>query len=107
MAAEGGEEKPVEATVKLVSGDGSIFIVHKKAALISQTIKSMIEEGAFIESQEGLINFREIPGPILEKVCQYWYYKLKFANVTSEIPEFKIEPDMALELLMAANYLDT
>uniref|UniRef100_A0A7S4PG39 Elongin-C n=1 Tax=Paramoeba aestuarina TaxID=180227 RepID=A0A7S4PG39_9EUKA len=106
MAAE-GEEKPAEATLKLVSAEGHIFIVHKKAAIISQTIKSMIEEGAFVEAKEGCINFREISTPILEKVCQYWYYKLKFANVTSEIPEFKIEPEMALELLMAANFLDT
>ena len=44
MAAE-GEEKPAEATLKLVSAEGHIFIVHKKAAIISQTIKSMIEEG--------------------------------------------------------------
>ena len=46
MAAE-GEEKPAEATLKLVSAEGHIFIVHKKAAIISQTIKSMIEEGLF------------------------------------------------------------
>jgi hypothetical protein len=49
MAAVGGEveagEKVVETTVKLVSMEGHTFIVHKKAAIISQTIKSMIEEG--------------------------------------------------------------
>jgi hypothetical protein len=62
---------------------------------------------AFRENQVGEINFREIATPILERVCQYWYYKLKYTNVTTEIPEFTIEPDIALELLMAANFLDT
>lgn len=60
-----------------------------------------------MEAREGVITFREISTPILEKVCQYWYYKLKYTNVTTEIPEFPIEPEIALELLMAANFLDT
>tara|TARA_R110002050_G_scaffold156883_3_gene285381 strand:- start:1351 stop:1509 length:159 start_codon:yes stop_codon:yes gene_type:complete len=38
-------EEKVDATVRLVSSEGHTFIVHKKAAMISQTIKSMIEEG--------------------------------------------------------------
>lgn len=42
----------------------------------------------------------------MEKVIQYFYYKLKYTNSTTEIPEFVIEPEIALELLMAANFLD-
>jgi hypothetical protein len=53
----------------------------------------------------GEINFREISTPILEKVIQYFYYKLRYTNSTTEIPEFPIEPEVALELLMAANFL--
>lgn len=63
--------------------------------------------GTFTEQQLGEINFREISTPILEKVIQYFYYKLKYTNSTTEIPEFPIEPEIALELLMAANFLDT
>jgi hypothetical protein len=40
---------------------------------------------------------------ILDKVVRYMYYKFKFSP---ESPEFKIEPEIALELLVAANYLD-
>jgi hypothetical protein len=39
-------------------------------------------------------------------VIEYFQYKLKYNNSTGEIPEFPIEPELALELLEAANFLD-
>eukprot|EP00698_Gefionella_okellyi_P006923 TRINITY_DN1674_c0_g1_i1.p3 TRINITY_DN1674_c0_g1~~TRINITY_DN1674_c0_g1_i1.p3 ORF type:complete len:101 (-),score=22.35 TRINITY_DN1674_c0_g1_i1:931-1233(-) len=93
--------------VKLISSEGQEFVVDKKAAMVSGTIKSMLSSsGAFVESG-GEIRFAEITGPILEKVIQYFYFKLKYNNATADIPEFNIEPEIALELLMAANFLDT
>ena len=44
--------------------------------------------------------------PVWQTV-QYFYYKLRYTNHQGTLPEFKIEPEHALELLMAANYLDT
>ena len=81
--------------------------------------------GQFTESS-GEIKFPEISTPILEKVIQYFYYKLRYTNSQARggvfsrrfrprdarrapqvrIPEFNIEPEMALELLMASNFLD-
>lgn len=55
----------------------------------------------------GEIKFSEISTPILEKVIQYFYFKLKYNNATMDIPDFPIEPEIALDLLMAANFLDT
>ena len=40
------------------------------------------------------------------QVIQYFYYKTKYAKATPPIPKFDIEPNIALELLIAANYLD-
>lgn len=60
-----------------------------------------------IEQQSGEIVFRDIPTDVLEKVIQYFYFKVKYTNSTCEIPEFHIDPEHALELLMAANFLDT
>ena len=58
--------------------------------------------GSFEEQRAGEITFQEISTPILEKVIQYFYYKLMYSpNTTSEVPEFIIEPEIALELLMA------
>jgi len=57
-------------TIKLISSDGHEFIVDRKCALVSGTIRSMME-GSFSEAEQGQINFREIATPILEKVIQY------------------------------------
>jgi hypothetical protein len=36
--------------------------------------------GQFTESAKGEIKFPEISTAILEKVCQYFYYKLRYQN---------------------------
>jgi transcription elongation factor B subunit 1 len=43
---------------------------------------------------------------ILETACRYLYYKWQNEGSTTEIPEFVIEPELALETLMAADFLD-
>ena len=37
-------------------------------------------------------------------VCGYFEYKARYTNSAMEIPEFPIAPEVALELLMAANF---
>jgi transcription elongation factor B subunit 1 len=90
--------------VKLISADGHEFYVHKKCAMVSGTIAAMLS-GQFAESR-GEVRFPEIPGVILEKVIQYMYYKTRYTNSTQRVPNFQIEPEISLELLMASNYLD-
>uniref|UniRef100_K1QZ08 Elongin-C n=1 Tax=Magallana gigas TaxID=29159 RepID=K1QZ08_MAGGI len=62
--------------------------------------------GQFAENETNEINFREIPSHVLQKVCMYFTYKVRYTNSSTEIPEFPIAPEIALELLMAANFLD-
>lgn len=92
--------------IKLVSMDKHEFFVERKIAMeSSQTIRTMLE-GSFRESQEGIISFPEIQGYILEKVLKYMYYKAQYSHSTTRIPEFVIEPEVALELVIASKYLD-
>ncbi|CAG8561759.1 6441_t:CDS:2 [Ambispora gerdemannii] len=99
-------EEPPEY-VKLISSDGFEFIIARQAALCSGTIKNMLSSpGQFQESEKNEINFRDIKAVILEKVCQYLYYKVKYTDSTNDIPNFDIDPQMGLELLMAADFLD-
>ncbi|VDM22327.1 unnamed protein product [Hydatigera taeniaeformis] len=60
----------------------------------------------FQENETNVVHFREIPSHVLQKVCSYFAYKVRYSNSSSEIPEFPIAPEISLELLMAANFLD-
>lgn len=67
--------------------------------------------GEFSESSTGELRFGDISGHLLERVCAYLCYKAKHERASASssaaaIPEFEIKPEIALELLMAANYLD-
>ena len=119
----GGCEGPEAMYVKLISSDGHEFIVKREHALTSGTIKAMLSgPGQFSENETNEVNFREIPSHVLQKVCMYFTYKVRshfirrmkkthvfqvrYTNSSTEIPEFPIPPEIALELLMAANFLD-
>ncbi|KAF1333155.1 Transcription elongation factor b polypeptide 1, partial [Globisporangium splendens] len=90
--------------IKLISAEGHEIYISRKCAMVSGTIRAMLS-GQFTESK-GEITFPDISAPILEKVSQYMYYKTQYTDSTSRFPDFVIEPEIAMELLMAANYLD-
>ena len=93
--------------VKLVSSDLHEFYIKKEHALTSATIKAMLSgPGAMLDDEDDRVEFREIPSHVLAKVCTYFTYKVRYTNSSTEIPEFPIAPEIALELLMAANFLD-
>mmetsp|Transcript_18526 Transcript_18526/g.26166 ORF Transcript_18526/g.26166 Transcript_18526/m.26166 type:complete len:118 (-) Transcript_18526:2220-2573(-) len=92
--------------VKLVSAEGHEFFVERKIAIAgSVTIRTMLE-GQFRESKENIIRFPDITGYILERVVKYLCYKAQHSHSTTRIPEFTIEPEIALELMIASKYLD-
>ena len=91
--------------IKLISAEGHEFIVDRNVAIASGTIKIMLES-SFAESRQGEIKFQEISSQVLEKVIHYLYYKVRYGNTNEKVPVFDIPPDIALELLMASNYLE-
>lgn len=48
--------------------------------LSTQPIHDALPTGTFTETDQGEIKFPEIPGRVLERVCQYFYYKLKYQH---------------------------
>jgi transcription elongation factor B subunit 1 len=47
-----------------------------------------------------------LSGIVLEKVAEYFCYNFKNRNAT-DVPDMEIPPELCLELLMAADYLDS
>ncbi|CDW52704.1 transcription elongation factor B polypeptide 1 [Trichuris trichiura] len=93
--------------VKLVSSDNHEFVIRREVAMVAGTIRAMLSgPGQFAENETNIVRFREIPSHVLQKICHYLQYNYRFSNCTSDIPEFVVEPEYALELLMAANFLD-
>lgn len=45
-------------------------------------------------------------GIVLEKVAEYFYYSYKHRN-QEDVPDMDIPPELCLELLMAADFLDS
>lgn len=84
----------------------SSCVWFKMFQLKSWLTANLSSAGQFAENETNEVNFREIPSHVLSKVCMYFTYKVRYTNSSTEIPEFPIAPEIALELLMAANFLD-
>eukprot|EP00924_Labyrinthula_sp_SR-Ha-C_P000861 snap_masked-scaffold_7-processed-gene-6.22-mRNA-1 protein AED:0.07 eAED:0.07 QI:0/-1/0/1/-1/1/1/0/101 len=92
-------------TIKLISAEGDEFEIERTAAYASSTIKAMIESD-FREGKENEIKFPDISAKILGKVIEYMKYKEKYKLSETIPPEFPLEKESCLELLMVANFLD-
>ena len=83
------EESPY---IKLISAEQAEIFLSRRIALQVETLRVMIE-GNFRESEEGVIRFPDISTSALEKVVQYLYYKDRYSNSATRIPEFPINPE--------------
>ena len=96
--------------VKLVSATGTeVYCERSVAVSASATMAAMLTSESSMrmrEAEENVVRLPDISGPILEKVVQYMHYKTEHADSVGRLPEFAIEPEIALELLVAANYLN-
>ncbi|KZV61482.1 hypothetical protein PENSPDRAFT_619078 [Peniophora sp. CONT] len=97
-----------DAWIRVKSGAFS-FLVKKKVLLRSGTMKDMMS-GDFQEMNERTVNLTDSARPIVtEKVLEYLAYKTTYekAGPKEEIPDFyeRVMPELALELLTAADYL--
>ncbi|GAA5826708.1 hypothetical protein JCM11251_002863 [Rhodosporidiobolus azoricus] len=93
--------------ITLVSSDGHRYILPRSAALGSGFIKDTLSTD-FAESKTGVISLPEQRAEIVEKVAEYLLYKEQYSQKKGEIPDFKerVKPEIALELLMASDFLD-
>eukprot|EP00561_Arcocellulus_cornucervis_P000760 CAMPEP_0185813652 /NCGR_PEP_ID=MMETSP1322-20130828/12057_1 /TAXON_ID=265543 /ORGANISM="Minutocellus polymorphus, Strain RCC2270" /LENGTH=101 /DNA_ID=CAMNT_0028510333 /DNA_START=71 /DNA_END=376 /DNA_ORIENTATION=- len=92
--------------VKLISATGTEVHCERAVAISASATMAAMLTSSMREAEENVVRLPDISGPILEKVVQYMYYKHESSSSTGRLPEFPIEPEIALELLVAANYLN-
>ncbi|OLL25376.1 Elongin-C [Neolecta irregularis DAH-3] len=106
MSLEKTQNEDGPKYVRLVSSDNHTFIIERSAAMVSGTLKGMLASGNFVEGDQNVATLNNIRAELLEKVCDYLYYHVKYKEHV-ERPDFDIPPHMALELLVAADFLDS
>lgn len=92
--------------VKLISAEGHEFFLDKEVAVSSSKTIRLMLEGSFREAQDNVIRLPDLAGYVLERVVKYLHYKAQYRDSSARIPEFVIEPEVAMELIIAAKYLD-
>ncbi|EJT99599.1 POZ domain-containing protein [Dacryopinax primogenitus] len=107
---EDNQEEGPSGWVKLISDDGFTFILPEKAAQTSGFFKSTLNSTVgFQESETKVIRCGE-RAAVLETVVEYLVFKSEFGDSASKtaIPDFmkRIPAALALEILMAADFLD-
>ncbi|KAI0338320.1 POZ domain-containing protein [Trametopsis cervina] len=110
MATNSKDSASNDDWVRLVSSDGHSFLLRRKVALASGTLKSMLStEGNFAEAAANTCPVQE-RAVVVEKLCEYLQYKTTYENVPpkEDIPDFseRIPPEIVLELLLAADYFE-
>jgi len=108
----------LDGEMALHSKDGKTFKVSKRAAMMSQLVKTAVETDK--DAKE--VTLYHIESPIVEKVIQYMNYHvnhpprklekpLKSGNLRELVDEFDakftdVDQETMFKLLLAANYMD-
>lgn len=127
---------PSTTYITLISQDGFSFIIPRSAANASGALRRMLDPRSqhlpflplpqttiayfplylqrhrllsrpdgFSESLRGRCALETINGIVLDKVAEYFLYNWRYEG-SRDVPDMDIPPELCLELLMAADYLD-
>ncbi|KAL1939315.1 hypothetical protein VTO73DRAFT_10118 [Trametes versicolor] len=100
--AQAGDNDKMNEWVRLTSTDGYEFLVKRKVAACSGTLRnSLSAESSFSEALSNTAHTNE-RAVIVEKLCEYLSYKSLYesAKKNEEIPDFqeRVYPEISLEL---------
>lgn len=115
MAKVNQEKEDAADMIELVASDGSRHQVPINVAMLSSTLRSILE-GNF-EDSDGIIELPTMRGEVIDKVIEYLKFKHKKLNDESDddddddmddegITNFEVPTELSLDLLLAADYLD-
>eukprot|EP01068_Selenidium_serpulae_P012012 Selendium_serpulae@DN5758_c0_g1_i1.p1 len=90
----------------LVSSTGGRVVLDRKVAEECDVLSRMLNRTEFSEGRSRTVSFPTIRTEVLQKFVEYLYYRHCYKDVRGRIPEFEIQDDVVLDLLLAANYLN-
>ncbi|KAF5309705.1 hypothetical protein D9758_016108 [Tetrapyrgos nigripes] len=100
-----------EDWIRVVSDDGYSFLIKRKVANMSGTMKSSLDTSSgFSEAETKTYHAHDHRGIIVQKLLEYQAFKSYYVNdaTKDEVPvnEFmeRIPPEIVLELLLAGDY---
>lgn len=96
----------MEDTITLVASDGSKHVISKEAVSLSSTLKAMLQSP--FKEGSGEIELPDVEPPVMNKLVEYLEYKLRAEQGDGAVEEesFEIPPELSLQLLIAADYLN-
>ncbi len=124
MSSEEHPVKPAEAlkTVHLVSQEGESFSVKAEVAVMSDLVKTMIDDTIEQDAEPQEIPLPNVKGRVLAKVVEFCTHymedkmtdidrPIKSANMHEVVQEWyaryvDMEQEMLFEILLSANYMD-
>lgn len=77
--------------------------------MVSGTLRAILNsQGQWREKAGAMptIHLETLSAPVLEKVIEYFFYKVRYNNTPQPIPAFPLDVDSIIPLLLAANYLE-
>lgn len=93
-------------TVCLVSHEGEEFTVERELVLQSKVLSIFLSpELDFVESRSGVIRLYDIPSRLLLRILDYLRHRKQHEG-DANAPEWPMQAQESLDLLLAADYLD-
>ncbi|GFS57651.1 elongin-C, partial [Trichonephila inaurata madagascariensis] len=104
----GGHIGPGSMYVKIISSDSHEFFIKREHVITAHAVPHLlaVPELENDPDNENILELKDLSSLVIQKVCQYFAYKAQYFDGPPEIPNFDVDLEIALELLMAANFLD-
>lgn len=92
--------------IRLKSDDGVEVVVQREIIPYSNVLSMFLDETLeWEEAQTGVIQLGGFSGRMLERLAAYLYYRQRYEG-QENFPDFSMEPEEALSMLLVGDYLD-
>lgn len=88
--------------ITLVASDGSRYVLPRTAACLSATVRASLDN-EFLASVKDEVKLPSISGVVLEKTAEYAVCANE--GTVEAVEKFNLPTELALEVLVAADYL--